>query len=423
MEKKIKEFVEKYGLLGGNLIVAVSGGVDSVVLLDLLVRVLPKKNVIVAHVNHGIRKESADEALFVQKIADKYGLSYEYGQLHLAKKDELTAREARYRWLRKIAKKYDAKYIVTAHHLNDQAETVLLNLTRGTGPLEIWGIGECQSGILRPLLSINKQEIVKYARGHKLKYCQDPSNLDARFARNRVRHQIVPELEKINPGLLEAVKREVALGQEINDYLDSVVNNIEKRIVKGNKIELNVLQHLHPYLAKELIKRQLQLHTGKKADIYHKNILAVYDLLNKTGLKETNLGKLNIKKTYKYLVFGEVLKSSEKPQSLILGQTTNFNDFNLRARSGAGTPSKDNVLLPIGFSDNLKVRTWRKGDKIEAKFGTKKIQDVFTDAKIELSERSRWPIITHNNKVVWVPRLIACKEAKKSNKNIIIEVK
>lgn len=423
MEKKIKEFVEEYGLLGGNLIVAVSGGVDSVVLLDLLAKTNPKENVIVAHVNHGIRKESADEAIFVEKLSEKYGLGYEYGQLHLAKKDELTAREARYRWLRKIAEKHNAKYIVAAHHLNDQVETVLLNLTRGAGPLDIWGMGECESGILRPLLNFDKQEIIKYARGHKLKYCQDCSNLDVQFARNRVRHQIIPELEKINPGLLGTIKREVALGQEMDDYFDTVVNKIEKRIVKGNKIELKSLQRLHPYLAKELIKRQLQLHTGKKADIYHKNIVAVYGLLNKTGLKETNLGKLNIKKTYKYLVFGEVLKGSDKSQSLILNQTIKFNDFKLRVRSGKGTPGRDNVLLPMGFSDNLKVRTWRKGDKIEAKFGTKKIQDVFTDAKIELSERSRWPIVTHNEKVVWVPRLIAASEAKKSNKNIIIEVK
>lgn len=423
MDKKTQEIIKKYGLDRVVSIIAVSGGADSVVLLDILAKVLPADKLIVAHVNHGLRKESAAEALFVSNLAAHYGLKYLQKSLNLAKKDEATARDKRYRWFRSVAKDNKAAYIITAHHLNDQMETVILNLVRGTGPLEIWGMKEHEAGILRPLLTTTKAEILSYARKHRLKFHEDSSNADVRYARNRIRRNIIPELAKINPSFEKTILGELALGQEAGDFVDKYLLKTERRLVKGNRIELAGLKRLHPYIVKEIIKRQLQLQTGKTADIYQKNVTAVTDLFYLPGQKETNLGKLKVRKTYKALIFGPKDQISDKAQDIKLGQVTKFNDFKLCARLGAGRSNKNNILLPVGFSGNLKVRTWRRGDKIEAKFGTKKIQDVFSDAKIEVAERLRWPIITYKGRIVWVPGLIAAKDAKKSNKNLIIEVK
>ena len=141
------------------------------------------------------------------------------------------------------------------------------------------------------------------------------------------------------------------------------------------------------------------------------------------GSKNTRIGKLVISKTYKQLIFGKHSETRPPAQVLVLDEWIHFGDMTIRARTGKAKPGKDNILLPTDFSGNLRVRTWRAGDKIEASFGTKKIQDVFVDAKIDADLRKKWPIVTHRNTIVWVPRLIAGKSAGTYKNNLIIEVK
>lgn len=167
-------------------VLAVSGGVDSVVLLDMMSK-NTKDELIVAHFDHGIRDDSAQDAEFVGELAKKYGLKFETKREELGKDaSEELARNRRYKFLRNIAKKYDAK-LVTAHHSDDVIESIAINLLRGTG----WrGLAVLDSDVIRPLTDMTKKEILEYARDNKLKWREDSTNKSEKYMRNRIRRQL-----------------------------------------------------------------------------------------------------------------------------------------------------------------------------------------------------------------------------------------
>ena len=167
-------------------VVAVSGGVDSVVLLDMLAK-SGEHEIIVAHFDHGIRDDSAEDARFVAELAKQYGVPFIMKREELgANASEELARTRRYAFLREVATKHDAT-IATAHHMNDIAETIAINLTRGTG----WrGVAVLASDIYRPLLSMTKQELLSYAKDYELAWREDSTNASDAYLRNRIRRKI-----------------------------------------------------------------------------------------------------------------------------------------------------------------------------------------------------------------------------------------
>ncbi|MDB5162142.1 MAG: hypothetical protein JWM52_650 [Candidatus Saccharibacteria bacterium] len=193
-------------------IVAVSGGVDSVVLLDMLSKV-PGHELIVAHFDHGIRSDSFEDALFVADLAERYGLSFETKREELgARASEELARERRYQFLREVAKKYGAR-IVTAHHADDVVETVAINLKRGTG----WrGLAVLDSDIVRPLTGYHKKELVDYATKQKLQWHEDSTNASDVYLRNRLR-KLVAELPKDEKRQLLALREHQTHAREVID--------------------------------------------------------------------------------------------------------------------------------------------------------------------------------------------------------------
>ncbi len=201
-------------------IVAVSGGVDSVVLLDKLAyRITPKNKsprYIVAHFDHGIREDSNEDAKLVESLAKKYDLEFELGEGRLGPDaSELEAREARYDFLRKIKEKYDADKIITAHHQDDLLETMVLNIIRGTSPR---GLNPMQGykDILRPLIRREKSELLEYAEEKNLIWNEDSTNSDEKYLRNYIRINIMPKLEYDKSILLEINKKIEELYHEID---------------------------------------------------------------------------------------------------------------------------------------------------------------------------------------------------------------
>jgi len=193
-------------------IIAVSGGVDSVVLLDMLVK--ESRDLVVAHFDHGIREESAADAKFVGELAEKYGLVYETKREELGNNaSEESARERRYEFLRDVAKKNGAK-IVTAHHADDLVETIAINLIRGTG----WrGLAVLDSpDIERPLLGMTKKDLLAYAKKHKLQWREDATNKDTKYLRNDVRRKLAALDADAHRLLLLLRDRQVALRHEID---------------------------------------------------------------------------------------------------------------------------------------------------------------------------------------------------------------
>jgi len=201
---------------------AVSGGVDSMVLLDILRR-QPQLELVVAHYDHGIRPDSGQDRRLVQKYAEQHNLVFEYEQGSLGfNTSEATARDKRYGFLRRVQQKHHADAIITAHHQDDLLETGILNMLRGTGRKGLSSLTS-HPGMIRPLLKSTKQEIYDYAKEHSVNWREDTTNTDERYLRNYIRRQIMPRLDHERQKMLDLLESTNELNQNIDQILESEV--------------------------------------------------------------------------------------------------------------------------------------------------------------------------------------------------------
>ena len=205
----------------GRYVIAVSGGVDSVVLLDLLTQ-LPGVGLIVAHYDHGIRGDSAEDRRLVQKLAKDYNLPFVYDEGHLGKDaSEATARKSRYTFLHTVRKQSGAQAIITAHHQDDVIETAILNLLRGTGRKGLTSL-RSHDTVIRPLLHIPKAVLIDYAIAHHLAWREDSTNTDQSYKRNYVRHTVVTKLTPEQRGQLLMYITQL---HDLNHKIDHEITN------------------------------------------------------------------------------------------------------------------------------------------------------------------------------------------------------
>jgi tRNA(Ile)-lysidine synthase len=239
----------------GKYIIAVSGGVDSVVLLDLLANSklqTPNSKLIVAHFDHGIRDGSSKDAEFVEKLAKKYDLKFELGKGNLGSEaSEALARDKRYGFLRTIQNKTLANAIITAHHQDDAIETSIINLLRGTGRRGLTSL-KTRDDIIRPLLGFTKKQLIKYATEHNLKWREDPTNKDTKYLRNKVRQEIVPKMDEVTRTQWLDI---LGHAEASNAKLETEINNLLHRGLHKGQLVLNrqwftMLPHA---LAKEVL--------------------------------------------------------------------------------------------------------------------------------------------------------------------------
>lgn len=224
--------------------IAVSGGVDSVSLLHLLLPLSGHYDwrLIVAHLDHGLRKSASRDALFVEKLAGSLGLKF-VGELkdvqRLAKSRKMTieeaGRSARYDFLRRTAKKYKTSVIVTAHTADDQMETIIMNWLRGASIRGLAGMKEWENGIWRPLLDVEKKALRQFAKQYKIDYREDKSNRQLNYTRNRVRHLLVPQLLSLNPGLRDVLLRNAQVFSGLERWLDQEVAQAYKKVTVSSK--------------------------------------------------------------------------------------------------------------------------------------------------------------------------------------------
>lgn len=238
----------------GKYVLAVSGGVDSMVALDMLAK-KPGVELIVAHFNHGIRSQSALDEDFVRQQAEQLKLPYEagYGRLGVGASEE-TARRARYYFLNRIKVKHDTTAVITAHHQDDMIETAFINTIRGTGRKGLVAISKNQA-VIRPLLGWSKSEILAYAEKHKLAWREDESNTDTDYLRNYIRLNIMPGLN--------AQKRHKIIGNldkvaEIDSAIDVLASDLSKDIYNGLTIDRTRFTALPVAVASELLTRWLR---------------------------------------------------------------------------------------------------------------------------------------------------------------------
>lgn len=417
-------FVKENKLIDKNdrVLIGVSGGVDSVVLLDILAKIQRKMNleIAVAHVNYGLRKESDSDNEFVKDLAKKYGFPFFEEKVKLNGGNiEEKARDIRYSFFNEVCEHNGMNKVAVAHHKNDLVETFFLNLTRGSGLTGLVSMKPKNDRLIRPLLFTARKEIEEYAKANNLKYVEDVTNEDLTIKRNLVRHKIIPEFEKMNLDFLETIDAEIQTLREANDVISGITENHYKKLAKETEdsVELSVksLCGLHPYLQSEIIRKSLLHVKGDLRDISRKNIDSILHLTKKPfGTKKVHLpGCLLVERIYdKIRLEKERLTPSEKPKEttlefgkkVIFGKWGFFleNDIKLEKEKGETL-----VYLDIQKAGDLLVRCRLDGDRIDIGEGkTKKIQDIFVDAKVPQGKRKNYPIIVNNGgKVVWIPKM------------------
>ncbi len=240
----------------GTYVLAVSGGVDSVTLLDVL-RKNPKLKLIVAHFDHGIRPDSAEDRLFVQNLAKRYKLPFVYDRADLGENaSEAAARRARYDFLYKIRQTSAARAIVTAHHGDDVLETAVFNVLRGSGRRGLTSLAS-RHDIERPLLGVSKQDIVAYAREQGLHWREDSTNQDEKYARNRIRRHLLPRLDAASRVKLAGNITELrGINRQIDDALVRALHTQSRR----GRLDRAWFIHLPHEVAREVMAAWLIAH-------------------------------------------------------------------------------------------------------------------------------------------------------------------
>lgn len=284
LEEKVLNTIKKYELIqnGNNIVIGVSGGPDSMALLNILISLKENKkidcNLVVAHINHGIRKEADEETEYVAEFCKKHNISCYIKKEkveELAKKEKIGTEEAgrklRYSFFEEVAKNVNASKIATAHTANDNSETVLMNIIRGSGTSGLKGIEVKRDGrYIRPLIKCSRKEIEEYCTKNKLNPKQDKTNKENIYTRNKIRNQLIPYIEEnFNPSIISSLNRLSELANQENEYIEKQVKKAYNEILieehLGNKDiqrENEVILDLKKFNNEEIvIKNRLVLYT------------------------------------------------------------------------------------------------------------------------------------------------------------------
>jgi tRNA(Ile)-lysidine synthase len=296
--KKIQENIFRYELFerGTKIVVGVSGGPDSVCLLDAL-HALAKKydlKLIVAHVNYGLRgKDSKLDEKLARKLAEKYSLPIEILKNKEAGKSENKLRTIRYDFFEKVSKKYKASSIAVGHNLNDQAETVLMRILRGTGLRGLGAIKFRNDNIIRPMLNIYRKEIVAYLRKNKIAYRIDKTNLGSDFTRNKIRNRLIPYLEKeFNPNIQESLFKFSESTAADYDFL----SRYAKEWLTVNKIlKASSLNNLHSSIRREVLRQAIEKYNPNLKEIESTHIKEVNKILKSNKNKRQQIAFKGLK--------------------------------------------------------------------------------------------------------------------------------
>ncbi len=394
-------------LKGKKLLIACSGGLDSVVLTHLIKNL--NFEIALAHCNFSLRgKESDGDEMFVIGLAKNLGISVfaetfdtkGFAEEHKIS-TQMAARDLRYTWFSEILKDFKFDYLLTAHHLDDDLETFFINLSRGTGLNGLIGIPKKNNKIIRPLLNFSREEILQYAEENSLKWREDSSNKKTDYLRNKLRLKVLPQFKMANESVLknfQKTQQNLQASQNlIEDYMSLVYNLIVSEATDSYKINIQKLKELP-----------------------HTEAL-LYELLNGFGftewedvsnLLEAQTGKQVFSKTHRLLKNREELLLTEIDPETI-------NDEFLVSEGGINSPIKLKIepskyigeteknLIYVDYTKlnfPLKLRKWEDGDSFQpfGMKGKKKLSKFFKDEKIPLNEKEKIWLLLNGEKIVWV---------------------
>lgn len=452
MIDKVRKSIIKYELVKkrDKIVVGISGGADSICLAHILWTLRDEFEIEIygVHINHGIRQETAkrDEE-YVREFCGKYQIPFfcfERDIPKIVRKEKLSEEEAgrkiRYECFEQVLKKTQANKIAVAHHQNDQAETLLLHLCRGSGIWGLAGIRPRRDKIIRPLLFVTRAEIEQYLSENKISYEEDETNRDIFYARNRVRCEILPELEKINARTVEHMAKTCETMQETVDFLQRIVKAEYEKLVekRENQRSISVLElgQAESFLQKEVIKSMIEELANEKKDISSVHILDVLSLTKKEVGKRINLPyeleaireyeKIVIQKKKRVEIFQReveyYLKEGEQhPKEL------GFEIFVEKTAYFGQEISKKTYTKYFDYAkikSDVVFRHRRAGDYlvINAKGEKKSLKRLLIDEKIPRQDRDKIWLLADGSHILWIVggRISEYYKVAGTTKNILV---
>lgn len=446
IEKVIKT-IEKYNLIeqGDKVIVAVSGGPDSICLLDILNHVKHKYNLslIIAHVHHGIRiKESDIEARFVRLKSAHLKLPFE--QLTISVPDiarnkglsiEQAGRTIRYQFFNNLLNKYQAQKIALGHNADDQVETILMRIIRGSGLRGLRGIPPKRGAFIRPLIECNRSEIEAYCQRNNIAYCIDSSNKEPKYLRNKIRNQLIPLLkEQYNPAIDKHLLQLQTIIQDELDFWDEITEQsylkvFHKEYLSYLILDIGNLIEMPPGLQRSVIRRGLRHLKYFLDDIQFNHVEDIRLLcLKEGGEKYLDLpGEIRVRKSYRNLIIGfrdsiKIPGEEKKPElweyKLSLGKETEITPLGFKfitQQSNYNPSDYEKLIKSISRNEiyvdfdklnlPLKIRSRRPGDRFQplnSKF-FKKVKSYYIDKKINRCDREKIMLLVDNSdRIVWI---------------------
>ncbi len=449
-----------------HILVAVSGGADSMALLHGLHELACRGpwRLTVAHLDHGIRGKSASEdADFVKAAASRLGIPCVSAKVRvpaLAKRQgislEMAARKVRYQFLARTARAVKADVIATAHTADDQVETVLLKLIRGAGRSGLSGIDAFTSlegvTVMRPLLSVPRAEIESFLKRRKIPWREDASNRDTTFLRNRVRHELIPLLERdYNPGIRDALGRTREVLAAEDDWMEAWASRILTDCAQGGGLDCRILRD-QPLAARRRVIRLWLMQQGAPASCLEYDVVGRVDPLlgRERGSESVTLAEgWMMQRAYTVLRLAPAPHKSSKsrakspagPVRLKVPGQTLIPSLGLRFTVKLDTglvkdrglrpgrlPARASLSAEAWGGQPILVRLAAAGDRIApyGMEGSRKIQDILVDAKVPRATRSRIPLLECDGQVVWIPgyriaRSWAIQDPAAMNLQVLVE--
>ncbi len=402
----------KYIIPTARLLVGVSGGVDSVVLLHALHAI--GMECVVAHCNFNLRGEDSDgDQEFVEQLAERY--NYKCEVISFATEDvakdkgisiEMAARYLRYGWFEEKRRDHLCDYIVVAHNMNDMVETFMLNITRGTGIRGVSGMQELRKNILRPMLGISRDDIEHYAQECCVEWRNDYTNKETIYLRNKIRHEILPLFEEVNPSFFETMKKNMEHFSEVEKVYHSYSKQAKERCYfeDGKRITID-LEGIKSYTSfktilfswlQELgisatlatqVTENLDSISGKR--YYYGDYIIVKD---RTLLLIENIEK----RDEGTLMIGEAARRIDVPIGLDIEQIEAISEID--RNKNVATLDRDSLTFP------LELRVWKQGDRFSplGMKGSKKVSDLLSDLKVSVLDKENVYVLLSAGEIVWV---------------------
>ncbi len=414
LRDKVLKTIDKFSLIpkGSKVLVALSGGPDSVTLLHLLNQLKDKLSVEVAavHVNHMLRgEESERDEQFVRELCKNWKVPLFVERVNIpelsnGKNVEAVARKERYRKFKEVLKIWKGDLVALGHTASDLTETVLLNLTKGTGLKGLRGFLPKRDIFIRPLFEVKREEVENYIEENNIPFVVDSSNLETKYERNLLRIEVIPVLKRINPSLESAVLRETEILRGVEDFISSKVEAVVSLYLRNGRfcIPLSVAKEIHPLLFSEVLRESYRRISGR--ELSFEKVQLVRKILEKKGYREFFPHReFKIYKDQEFFCIekkGKFKKFSFKVDNLPTTVDTPL--YRLSFFKNRGIP----ILTVSEFEKNgLVVRGRLPGDRLTFKDFSKKLKKFLIERRVPASIRDRIPIVEASGRIIFIPNL------------------